>query len=1390
MEPRHLYKCMRSDCGREVPEAAVDDSLKICSCPAVSHLVLSDDRYGVLCADWCRRCKTKYPCAYRNHFTCFESLLPREEDETQHQPTSARRLRDDAKIKSHLSEIFSTETDIEEQRRLHLEDNRVARWFIAESAPADPRRGILYVTDRFQRLSAQGKLAENQFPSIVSFIGDTGKGKSTLIRAMIKTSTRTVAPSFNPDDLTINDLRLNSLETPVTAIQHPNFNLTPTSAGIHLYADPQTLSARSPILFADCEGFNTHTKAQAVSGAEYLNKSHEDMPFRRKWTIERGEHKRQSITDGLYPQFMYLFSDVICYVMDGSASISKDIIRLLEWAARGEADSVNMEPYKALVVVMNQPSNWQKEWESQEFSARDSMLEQLPETGWRESSLLVEAVDRINSTRDGNKIFTTYALVKKYFQRIDVCYIPRRKDRGVEAGLMLSKYRLLRHTILSCSKEAQTKKKESYNRFNFTDLSSQFDLAFHHFATSDGPFDMYKIARKGRVEPREMSDHILVLMKCMEETDNLHSTHIFGEIVASSLVNASLRDRQRALPPQHTFETAFEFEKTCLNGIERFYRSHKRCEFTDGDENCIIKYEHHHEGHKSIKKGIGRGPFIPEDISNCITGALKDIRYSFIKFHDELCWRDGGAERPTDGKLIRGQRLRILSHPKMKAFWKNCKSYKSCFTCLRSIPHHVLPCGHALCTTCVLDFARPSKTAHSAYDISQCFLCNTTFQRVQIIRTIPLCAGIRILTLDGGGVRGIIELVILKRLMDITGLGINIGYFFDLIVGTSTGGLISLGLALRGLGLTTMFEAFTSICENTFSGPLGHTVKKIGFAFNWYDSIYDTGYLKNYIAGLLSVNGKDLSMFGSPIQTGEQPITRVGVTTVKKGEIASTVANYNRIVPEQRPDFEREENDSQDLTAWEAGLCTSAAPVYFSRYVKPGPSQDFYIDGGVKNNNPINWAINEAKQLWPRMKETQRTDILISLGTGKFENYMLWEPSFVFNRSWVKDIVQAFLQNLNGEAVWEDFKQGKGAEKYDPKTHHRLNATLPIKKCKLDDVRQMKLLREETERYLDPGNPKGGYQYLHSVAHRLLAKLFFFHPTSRARHDKGKGASLWHLPGVIRCRLDNHSTEVKTLVPKIAYFFSSNQDSLSDEVNENNKLHFTQDTVRRVRGHDAVFEVDHIITTSNVKSWQAVYVRFNDDPQYYPISGFPCQLDDLLSRVGEDKYQDTELPYPIPKPTSSMGSNQPMRHEPTSQTRYATGVPSVRVQNTATSSQMVGETTPHGMEMPPDAQGEEAHREENYLQAVEVPNMGPSVSQLRTQLQAQAQAQAQAHAQAQAEAQRQAQLQAQARAQAQAQAQAQVPRPYTYSSTTRQDMERKNRGFRGFFENEERLPRR
>ena len=71
-----------------------------------------------------------------------------------------------------------------------------------------------------------------------------------------------------------------------------------------------------------------------------------------------------------------------------------------------------------------------------------------------------------------------------------------------------------------------------------------------------------------------------------------------------------------------------------------------------------------------------------------------------------------------------------------------------------------------------------------------CALCSIDYPGDRyLIRLKPRCAGVRILTLDGGGVRGIIELALLQAVHQAIGLGdsLPLRAFFDLIVGTSTG---------------------------------------------------------------------------------------------------------------------------------------------------------------------------------------------------------------------------------------------------------------------------------------------------------------------------------------------------------------------------------------------------------------------------------------------------------------------------------------------------------------------------------------------------------------------------------------------------------------------------
>ena len=80
----------------------------------------------------------------------------------------------------------------------------------------------------------------------------------------------------------------------------------------------------------------------------------------------------------------------------------------------------------------------------------------------------------------------------------------------------------------------------------------------------------------------------------------------------------------------------------------------------------------------------------------------------------------------------------------------------------------------------------------------------------------PRLAAPRILALDGGGVRGVIELEILDAIEARLGSRIPIHRFFDLIGGTSTGGLLAIGMGVEDWSITKLLREFNSICTFAF----------------------------------------------------------------------------------------------------------------------------------------------------------------------------------------------------------------------------------------------------------------------------------------------------------------------------------------------------------------------------------------------------------------------------------------------------------------------------------------------------------------------------------------------------------------------------------------------
>ena len=195
----------------------------------------------------------------------------------------------------------------------------------------------------------------------------------------------------------------------------------------------------------------------------------------------------------------------------------------------------------------------------------------------------------------------------------------------------------------------------------------------------------------------------------------------------------------------------------------------------------------------------------------------------------------------------------------------------------------------------------------------------------------------RILSIDGGGIKGIVPAAFLAQLEE--ALGESITHYFDLIAGTSTGGIIALGLGL-GLSAADILHFYEHLGPAVFAGSrLGRGLRRIGFA--------------KYHA--LPLRRALEATFGE--KTLGESRTRLVIPSLnlETGEVHVYKTAHH-------PHFEVDYKEQ----AVEVALATAAAPTYFPthRSEKGIP----FIDGGMWANNPTGLAVVEAIGVldWPR----------------------------------------------------------------------------------------------------------------------------------------------------------------------------------------------------------------------------------------------------------------------------------------------------------------------------------------------------------------------------------------------------------------------------------------
>lgn len=178
------------------------------------------------------------------------------------------------------------------------------------------------------------------------------------------------------------------------------------------------------------------------------------------------------------------------------------------------------------------------------------------------------------------------------------------------------------------------------------------------------------------------------------------------------------------------------------------------------------------------------------------------------------------------------------------------------------------------------------------YAMDSCVICQT--RSALIVKLLPSTAGIRILSVDGGGSLGIVSLKWLSMLQDLVGPEYAVQDLFDLAIGTSAGGLIVLSLFINRQDVEKSTKHFKSLTRRVFGQgrkPGQSIADKIRRSVKCWasDGFYDTeaveGALKEYF-------GTELRMFGYRPLTSSGSKVAVTATTTDDSS-AYIIANYN-----------------------------------------------------------------------------------------------------------------------------------------------------------------------------------------------------------------------------------------------------------------------------------------------------------------------------------------------------------------------------------------------------------------------------------------------------------------------------------------------------------------
>jgi patatin-like phospholipase/acyl hydrolase len=268
-----------------------------------------------------------------------------------------------------------------------------------------------------------------------------------------------------------------------------------------------------------------------------------------------------------------------------------------------------------------------------------------------------------------------------------------------------------------------------------------------------------------------------------------------------------------------------------------------------------------------------------------------------------------------------------------------------------------------------------------------------------------------VLSIDGGGIRGIIPAMVLAEIEARTQR--PIAGLFDLVAGTSTGGILACGLTIPGARpAAELVDLYLTRGPEIFRRPLW---RRVSTADGLVDTRHDPAALQRVLGDYL------------------------GAARLAEATTCLLATGYD--LASRQPYFFKSwrvaEEPARDLAMVTVAQATAAAPTYFPPVpVHPpggGPSLAL-IDGGVFANNPAMCAYAEAVRLAPGEPVT-----LVSLGTGEQTHLMPFAETEHWGLvEWARPIIDVVFDGIS--------------DTVDYQLRHLLGEGYTRLQCRLDDA--------------------------------------------------------------------------------------------------------------------------------------------------------------------------------------------------------------------------------------------------------------------------------------------------------------------------------------------------